>query len=142
MSKQNVDVHGGTVTIIGGTGCNDLSTLKQFRTRHKQFEDTMDFTDQVITDAINDARNELGCDPDYWCGEYNYTRMVFALAAHELVMDIATSAGDGSAKRAIQSKSAGGVSVTYDAALPVSGTYQTSRYGQLFFKIKKAVQTF
>ena len=113
-------------------------TVPEFRTRFPEFADETDYPEPRIQLFIDDTLCFMGTDEDYWCC---YDKAQAYLAAHLLLVGTGTEAGNtGTTGGPVQSKTAGGVSVTRAIAtkdrseqdLWLSGT----SYGQQFIALR------
>lgn len=114
----------------------DLAT---FRTRFPEFSDDTEYPDATVQLFLDDAQQDIGSDENRWCGKYD--RAHAYLAAHLLTVGSKTELGDSSSSAGtIQSKSAGGVSVSRAVAVKSRSDadefYMTTSYGQSFVVIR------
>lgn len=114
----------------------DIAT---FRARFPEFSDIVEYPDARIQLFIDDSVLYLGADESRWCGKYDLAQAY--LSAHLLVSGEKTELGDSSASvGAIQSKTAGGVSVS-KAHVPkdrsdLDDFYMSTSYGQQYLNIR------
>lgn len=88
-----------------------MITVAIFRTRFPEFSDDAEYPDARIQLFIDDSVEDIGSDESRWYGKYDRAQAYYT--AHLLTVGTKTEAGDASAvSGSIQSKSAGGVSVT------------------------------
>ena len=105
-------------------------TAADFKIRYPEF-DTID--DARIEMFIADAQCDFDCSklPNNDCGANICTRIICALTAHVVFIDIQTSNNEGGGAGTVQSKSVGQVSVTY--SIKTSSTfeeyYKQTKYG-------------
>ncbi|QDP55903.1 MAG: hypothetical protein GOVbin8609_35 [Prokaryotic dsDNA virus sp.] len=87
-------------------------TVSNIRTRFPEFSDEVEYPDERIELLIEDSQIiYLGVDENRWGGKYNTAQSY--LVAHLLTVSDISQAGDINARAgAINSKSAGGVSVS------------------------------
>lgn len=110
-----------------------------FRIRFPEFEDDAVYPAARIQLFLDDTLFYIGTDENRWGLKYNIAQAY--LAAHLLIKGTATEVGDTSAASGpIQSKTAGGVSVTRAVVAKDSSAadsfYSTTSYGQQFLIIR------
>ena len=114
-------------------------TKDTFRLRFPEYAEEAEFCDERIQLFIDDAIIDMGTDENRWCGKYD--RAQAYLAAHLLTLGTTQEAGDSSARVGpIQSKAAGGVSVTRAVAQKnrsdADDLYSSTSYGIQFLAIR------
>lgn len=114
-----------------------------FRARFPEFADDTEYPDARIQVFIDDALSDLGTNETRWNGKYD--RAQSYLSAHLLVVGTKSEGGDSSSSAGIvQSKSAGGVSVSKSFVAKdrseLDDWYASTTYGQQFLIIRN--QTF
>lgn len=114
----------------------DLST---FRTRFPEFADDTEYPDARVQLFLDDAQGDLGNDESRWCGKYDKAHAY--LAAHLLTVGTKTELGETNANAgSVQSKSAGGVSVSKSVVAKdrsdLDDFYMSTSYGQQFLIIR------
>lgn len=112
-----------------------------FRTRFPEFADRIEFPDERIQLFIDDAVLRMGTNENRWQNKYDYAQAY--LVAHFLALAEQTEAGDaGSKVGAIQSKTAGGVSVTRSSSPGTdsadSNYLLSTAYGQKYDIIRRS----
>jgi hypothetical protein len=91
------------------------ATTENIRLRFPEFSDETEYPDARIQLFIDDAVAQMGTNEKRWCGKYDIAQAY--LVAHFLTLATNSEAGDTSAKTGpVQSKTAGGVSVTRAAS--------------------------
>jgi len=116
-------------------------SVTDFRVRFPEFSDTTEYPDARIEMFIEDSADlYIGTDELRWGGKYDKAQAF--LSAHLLTVGTGSEAGDSGAKVGpIQSKTAGGVSVTRAVAASTSRSdndefLMTTVYGQQFLTIR------
>ena len=116
----------------------DLAT---FRTRFPEFSDDTEYTDARAQLFLDDAQGDLGLNESRWNGKYDKAQAY--LAAHLLSVGTKTELGDtATSAGAVQSKSAGGVSVSKSVTAKDRSDqddfYMSTSYGQQFLIIRNS----
>lgn len=116
------------------------TTIATFRLRFPEFSDDTEFPDARVQLFLDDAQVIIGSEENRWCGKYDLAHAYYA--AHLLSVGTNSELGDSASKvGAIQSKSAGGVSVTRTSAIKNKSDEEdwllSTTYGQQFMIIRR-----
>jgi len=114
-------------------------TVSDFRIRFPEFSDEAEYSDPRILLFIEDSTAYIGTDELRWGSKYNLAQSY--LSAHLLISAEKTELGDiSSSSGTIQSKSAGGVSVSKSIVAKdrsdLDDFYIGTSYGQQFLNIR------
>ncbi len=114
----------------------DIAT---FRARFPEFSDDTEYPDPRVQLFIDDSLIYIGTDEDRWGLKYNLAQSY--ITAHMLLVATKSELGDSSSQVGpVQSKSAGGVSVTKAVVAKdlSSGDeyYMSTTYGQQFILLR------
>ena len=114
----------------------DLAT---FRIRFPEFADDTEYPDARVQLFLDDAQQDIGTEESRWCGKYDKAHAY--LAAHLLTVGTKTELGETNSNAgSVQSKSAGGVSVSKSVVAKdrsnLDDFYMSTSYGQQFLIIR------
>ena len=111
-------------------------TIADLRARFSEFADDTEYTDSMVQFAIDDAVASMAEEAE-WCNSYERAQLF--LSAHFLVLDSNASYGDAGTTGKIQSKGAGGVSVSYAQNAAANNRFEelygSTIYGQRYLSI-------
>jgi hypothetical protein len=113
--------------------------VETFRARFPEFSDEAEYSNSRINLFITDSVIYMGDQESRWQGKYDLAQSY--LSAHLLISGEKTELGDISASSgAIQSKSAGGVSVSKAVVAKdrsdLDEFYMSTAYGQQFLNVR------
>lgn len=115
--------------------------ISEFRIRFPEFSDNTEYPNSRVQLFLNDSAEDIGTNEARWGGKYD--RAQSYLTAHLLSCATKTELGDTAANvGAVQSKSAGGVSVSKAIASKNRSDkddfYMSTSYGQQFLIIRNS----
>ena len=112
-------------------------SIADFRARFPEYDDDTDYGDPRIQLFIGDSATlYMGVDEAHWGDKYDIAQAY--LVAHLLALSEGSELGDKSAKSGkVQSRTAGGVSVSYAAGDASDDFFNATIYGQQFDQIRQ-----
>jgi len=117
-------------------------TVADFRVKFPQFSDGVEYTDEAIQAALDEAQCYMGTDENHWCGKYDSAQCY--LAAHILAGNVVAEAdpiGAGATSGPISNKLAGDVSVTRQITIRPRSEFEEwligTIYGQRYLLLRK-----